>query len=336
MNLTVATPTGASNTAGPSSKTTDLAEPGHPDDAPGASSGEEDDDVHPPSPRSDTMHFRSPSPADHLEGPPPSNPSLDPPALPMPSAAITPPQPPLSKPTLESLDIGKELRVELSALEPEARDREVASLAALQPLDRERESIFARNRSIMQSLGIPKARKANMATKKTGQMTRSAVARRRKQRDDDDSEDEDTDIDQLGDSENESDRYNDGNGEASVRRSNEDVEDAEVDELDASSSDEEPLTYSQLRAHVGGTGDPQTRDLYALPLAEIPAPPAVKKDGWPSWVKEAYQFLTSQKLEGHFQSAVTWWAATERRYSFETSVSDIYMFIYSYSHYLSM
>lgn len=105
--------------------------------------------VIPPAPPSqpDTPPVAPSQPGNHPRAP--SQTEIPPVAHSQPGAIPT-----ASAPTLESLNIGPELRLELQALPPEDRDREVTCLAKLIPFDLDRESNKARNRVIMASLGL--------------------------------------------------------------------------------------------------------------------------------------------------------------------------------------
>lgn len=43
-------------------------------------------------------------------------------------------------------------------------------------------------------------------------------------------------------------------------------------------------------------------------------------DGWPGWLREAFDFMEGKRLGSQFMCAIEWWTVLERAHKFETSV----------------
>lgn len=54
---------------------------------------------------------------------------------------------------------------------------------------------------------------------------------------------------------------------------------------------------------------------------DVPEVVAVDDSNWPTWLSEAYEFLIMKNYGPIFKRAVQWWAALERVYGLENTVS---------------
>ncbi|KAJ3001454.1 hypothetical protein NUW54_g6412 [Trametes sanguinea] len=48
-------------------------------------------------------------------------------------------------------------------------------------------------------------------------------------------------------------------------------------------------------------------------------PIMLDEEGWPSWLREAFDYMENQRLGKEFMRAVEWWTVLERAHDFETS-----------------
>ncbi|KAH9852425.1 hypothetical protein C2E23DRAFT_730876 [Lenzites betulinus] len=46
-------------------------------------------------------------------------------------------------------------------------------------------------------------------------------------------------------------------------------------------------------------------------------------DGWPSWLREAFDFMEGKRLGSQFMCAMEWWTVLERAHKFETSAKGL-------------
>ena len=306
----------------------------------------------PPSASGDTIRALSLPPVNHSR-PTAAHASPPAPSTPLPQARLLDPPhapPSLSAPprklSLEDLVIGQELRTELLALPSDERDRQVAMLASLQPLDRERLSNFARNRALMSSLGLSKNKISKvMATKMIGGDSHGgragtkvkgkgkAVATKRNTRgaqDNDDDDNESSGTETTNDSSTIDDDSDDSSNEAE-----ENTTDASSGVALRKAGTSQSTTKAgrkiinrrtvKERNVPAWEASPKLSDPSAVAAATpspafIPEAPELDQSSWPGWMSEAYDFLSGYELNEDFTKAIHWWAAVERNHEFQTSV----------------
>lgn len=294
---------------------------------------EADNVVNHTSPSGDAIRAKSPSGATpHAPSPQPRDRSSN--SIPASLVTSTPlPQPSqprfshtvssssVRQPLLEDLDIGEELRAELRALPAEERDREVAILAALQPLDRERASNFARNRVIMGSIGL--------STKEINQFMGAKRGRKGNGKGKAIARDEDSDDDSPSDNDTDTDNGTDNDDRHDITDSgDEDDEVTDDNEQGTGAKQRKVATTKTVGDHnalerAATTAGPSATLIHAP--AFVAAGPELDRNLWPAWMTEAYGFLSEYDLNEDFAKAIVWWAAVERKYDFKTSVRFLHI-----------
>ena len=152
--------------------------------------------------------------------------------------------------------------------------------------------------------------------------------------------------DDAGDSDSNSTSSDDGNNGTDNNNNNDDrtsdatfvPEDSEqggVDDTDNVSSgadvsgDNEQSAVSTEDQEDELVDESSSESVLTLPAkVAISRPPKANTRGWPSWVREAYDYLVVTDLGADFRYAVRHWTVIERNYAFRTSVSVYFLFFY--------
>ena len=152
----------------------------------------------------------------------------------------------------------------------------------------------------------------------------------------DDADDSDSNSTSSGDGNNGTDNNNNNDD----RTSNatfvpEDSEQGGVDDTDNVSSgadvsgDNEQSAVSTEDQEDELVDESSSESVLTLPAkVAISRPPEANTRGWPSWVREAYDYLVVTDLGADFRYAVRHWTVIERNYAFRTSVSVYFLFFY--------
>ncbi len=90
-------------------------------------------------------------------------------------------------------------------------------------------------------------------------------------------------------------------------------DDQEVTNMSDHGDSRQPIAAAQ------GHGQKCLREAGCLDVPEVAA---VNDSNWPTWLREAYNFMIAKNYGPMFQRAVQWWTVLERVYDFESAVSS--------------